>query len=103
VRAIAFAVPALVACGFFLYVLIAFQRDEKRPRKSGDSEEPNRTVRGVVKFPEARKKGAAAVARKKASRGLPYVEATFPVALIVAPMAEPDDDTKTDRPPRRIA
>jgi hypothetical protein len=34
VRVIAYVVPALVACGFFLFVLIEFRLDEKRRRKN---------------------------------------------------------------------
>lgn len=130
-RIIAYAVPAFVACAFFLFVAIQFHRDETRPRrgvgarqaappagrvvelaaasteqrKSGG--EPNSASR--EKPPRASQLGVGPTgkgmrAREQGSNGnpIPYIEMMLPVAAVVTPVRD-SVERAHNSPPRRIA
>lgn len=130
-RIIAYAVPAFVACAFFLYVAIQFHRDETRPRRAAGTQPaapPTRRVvhlaaAGTVRRGPSRKSNTASKEkRSRASqpgeylqgRGLkiqqqdpnsnriPYIEMLLPVAAVVTPVTNLIEGAH-DTPPRRIA
>lgn len=108
-RLIAYLVPALVALGFFLYVLAQFRRDEMRPRRSGGPGAGLEASGRVMKFPQLREgagiKGKQASASNTFAAGerIPYVETTLPAALVVVPTRTRIASKRKHTPPRRIA
>jgi hypothetical protein len=105
VRIIAYVVPALVACGFFLYVLIQFRRDEAWPKK-GAGHPLTASAASVVNFPKSpggRERQEAPRDKVPGRQAVPYVELTFPAALVVTSITVGRDAIHEDLPPRRIA
>jgi hypothetical protein len=112
VRIIAYLVPALVACGFFLYVLIQFRRDESSPRRLDTPEQTGQSAnpsKRVVNFPKVESTGGMhhprAVTSEQACSDarISYVETTLPAALVVAPFTARPQGKRKHIPPRRIA
>ena len=123
------AIPAFLACGFYVYVLIQLRRDEKRHKPPagpirGSSDGPPQ----LVSFTTVRKPGQSFAewsrltaqpnvteSRSTASRlpkrdpsapkshGITYVELALPLSSGVAPVTENRDRSYVGTLPKKIA
>ncbi len=123
------AIPAFLACIFYVYVLVQLRRDEKHHRAPANPEpKPERRGEKLVSFAAVRPLGGSfaqwsRLAKKRGqpghkpavskehgpdnwspkSRSIGYVEIGLPLSAGVAPITDIGDEGQTRLSPKKIA